>query len=256
MPHHSLPLHNLSMNEAVATIGKWVTEGECKQVSFLNAHCVNVAQRDPDYRSSLQSSDLVLADGVGVKLAFRHQGGELKDNVNGTDLFPLLCRHLDQAGGARVFLLGGRPGIAEGVRNWIDERFQNLEVVGVSHGYFRDETALLNEIKDSGAQMVLVAMGVPLQETWITRHLAKLNAVTLGVGGLFDFFSGAQKRAPLWVRHLQMEWAYRLWREPARMWRRYLIGNIVFLTRLATIPRGRIGNPLLRVAESPSPYPA
>ena len=249
-----MPLHNLSIQQAVETIGTWVKEGCCKQVSFLNAHCVNVAQHDPDYRSSLRKSDLVLADGVGVKLAFQHQGGELKDNVNGTDLFPLLCRHLEQAGGARIYLLGGRPGIAEGVRQWINGRFKNLEVVGQSHGYFRDERALLNEIRESDAQLVLVAMGVPLQETWISRNLAELNAVTLGVGGLFDFFSGAQKRAPLWVRKLQMEWAYRLWREPGRMWRRYLIGNIVFLGRLALIPRGRIGNPLLEVAESPSPY--
>ena len=254
MSHHSLPLHNLSMQQAVETIGEWVTDGRCKQVSFLNAHCVNVAQHDSDYRSSLRKSDLVLPDGIGVKLAFQHQGGALKDNVNGTDLFPLLCRHLDRAGGARIFLLGGRPGVAEGVSQWISDRFQNLEVVGLSHGYFRDETALLKQIKESGAQLVLVAMGVPLQETWLSRNLSQLNAVTLGVGGLFDFFSGAQKRAPLWLRRLHMEWAYRLWREPGRMWRRYLIGNIVFLSRLATIPRGRMGNPLLRVAESPSPY--
>jgi N-acetylglucosaminyldiphosphoundecaprenol N-acetyl-beta-D-mannosaminyltransferase len=252
MSHSSLPLHNLTMTEALDTLTRWVKNGECKQVSFLNAHCVNVAQRDPLYRKALFDSDLVLADGIGVKLAYQHQGGELKDNVNGTDLFPLLCRHLQQSGGARVFLLGGRPGVAEDVARWMTRDYPLVEIVGFHHGYFKDDDKLVEQIRRSGVELVLVAMGVPRQERWIADNLSRLGSVVLGVGGLFDFYSGRQRRAPLWIRRLSLEWAYRLWREPGRMWKRYLIGNVVFLWRLARSPRGGVGNPLLLVSESPS----
>lgn len=254
MTFHSLPLHNVSMEAALNTLESWISQGLCKQVSFLNAHCVNVAQRDPEYRRSLFKSDLVLADGIGVKMAFRHQGGVLKDNVNGTDLFPLLCERLNESGGARVFLLGARPGVPEGVADWVSSRFPKLEIVGCHHGYFERSDDIVELIEESKAQVVLVALGVPRQETWISDNLARLNAVVLGVGGLFDFFSGRQKRAPLWIRRLNLEWAYRLWREPGRMWRRYLVGNALFLWRLAKIPRSGIGNPLLLVSESPGHF--
>lgn len=252
MSVNPLPLHNLTMEEALKTLVGWVTSGERRQVSFLNAHCVNVAQVDPLYRKALFDSDLILPDGIGVKLAMQRQGLQLKANVNGTDLFPLLCRKLNQVGGVRLFLLGGKPGVASGVVNWVAHHAPGIEVVGYQHGYFESEQVVLSQIERSGANLVLVAMGVPLQETWIARNLARLDCVVLGVGGLFDFFCGRQKRAPRWVRHLCMEWAYRLWREPRRMWRRYLVGNVVFLARLMLSPRSGVGDPLLLVAESPS----
>lgn len=239
------------MQTALDTLEHWISRGACKQVSFLNAHCVNVAQRDPEYRRSLFNSDLVLADGIGVKVATRHQGDLLKDNLNGTDLFPQLCHRLNTTGGARVFLLGGRPGVAEGVADWISTRFPKLKIVGHHHGYFDSSQDVVERIKVSKAQVVLVALGVPRQETWISQNLLHLNSVVLGVGGLFDFYSGKQKRAPLWLRKLNLEWAYRLWREPGRMWRRYLIGNLIFLSRLALAPRSTVGNPLLLISESP-----
>jgi N-acetylglucosaminyldiphosphoundecaprenol N-acetyl-beta-D-mannosaminyltransferase len=231
----------------------WVLGGQCRQVSFLNAHCVNVAQSDPVYRQALLASHLVLPDGVGVKLALGRQGRRMKSNLNGTDLFPKLCQELSERGGSRMFLLGGQPGVAEGVARWVAQHGPGVEVVGTQHGFFHDDQAVLQQIRESGANLVLVALGVPLQETWVARHLQHLDSVVLCVGGLFDFFSGRQKRAPLWVRRLSLEWAYRLWREPGRMWRRYLVGNLVFLSRLARLPRSAIGDPLLMVSESPPP---
>ena len=235
----SLPCHNLSQREALTQLVQWTRESRPRQVHFLNAHCVNVAHRNPEYRRVLEQADLVLADGIGVKLAFRWEGSELRDNLNGTDLFPLLCQALNQQeGGARLFLLGGKPGVPEGVKAWIAARFPNLEVVGATHGYHPDKQVVVDQVCLAQPDLLLVAMGVPAQEIFIHQHLGELGCpLAMGVGGLFDFYSGRQRRAPQWMRRLNLEWAYRLWREPGRMWRRYILGNLLFLWRMVKTPR-------------------
>jgi len=110
-----------------------------------------------------------------------------------------------------------------------------LSVRGHRDGYFTPEElpSVLEAIRDSGAAVLLVAFGVPKQESWIRDHLKETGAkVAIGVGGLLDFYSGRIPRAPEWMREMGMEWLYRFWQEPRRMWRRYFIGNVVFLTRV------------------------
>ena len=158
----------------------------------------------------------------------------LRANVNGTDLFPELCAQL-QHSGLRLFLLGARPGIAEATAENMRKRFPGLDICGTRHGYFdRAQTRqVISEINRSGADIVLVAMGVPHQELWIDAHRQHLDArVLMGVGGLFDFYSGRISRAPVWVRELGMEWGWRILQEPGRMWKRYVIGNPLFLYRV------------------------
>ena len=168
-------------------------------------------------------------------------GRPVRDNVNGTDLFPRLAAAL-QGRGKRIYLLGGRPGVAEGVARWLAKNYPGVELAGWRHGYFsaEEEAKVLEDVRRSGADLVLVALGAPRQELWIRRHLPKLGAkVAMGVGGLLDFLSGRIPRAPRWIRKLGLEWCYRLYREPGRLWRRYLVGNVVFLVRLA---RMRLAN--------------
>jgi N-acetylglucosaminyldiphosphoundecaprenol N-acetyl-beta-D-mannosaminyltransferase len=144
-----------------------------------------------------------------------------------------------------MFLLGARPGVAEGVRKWVLERFPLLDVCGVQHGYYgpQEEQGIIRQIRDSGANLVLVAFGAPKQDLWICDHLQEMGAnVAIGVGGLFDFYSGRIPRAPLWMRKMGMEWVYRLVQEPGRLWKRYLIGNGLFLARVLRqkfLPRKR-----------------
>jgi N-acetylglucosaminyldiphosphoundecaprenol N-acetyl-beta-D-mannosaminyltransferase len=228
-------IHNVTMAEAVETIVAWNGRPEPRQIVFVNADCANIAWRDPRYAAILNQADLTLGDGIGIKVAARALGLQLKQNVNGTDMFPRLCEALQNVDGG-VFLLGARPGITEAVAAWMANRYPGLKLAGFHHGYFgrSDEQGVLEEIRASGATVLLVALGAPHQDLWISRNLAATGVrVAMGVGGLFDFYSGRIPRAPQWLREMGFEWAYRLYQEPGRMWRRYLVGNVTFLYHVA-----------------------
>ena len=205
-------------------------------IAFLNAHCVNVAYRAPEYRAAMETMDLVFADGIGVRLAARAAGIELQDNVNGTDLFPVLCREAAKTA-TGLFLLGAREGIAKTAGERMRNATPGLVISGTHHGYISDadtDAHAIAEINASGAGIVLVALGVPTQELWIARNRHRLTApAVIGVGGLFDYYSGRIARAPVPLRKAGLEWAWRLAQEPRRLARRYLVGNAEFMLRLA-----------------------
>ena len=226
---------NVNMTEAIERIGDMLLGSSAQQVSFVNPACVNIASGDRGYRRLLARAALVLPDGIGIKIAAVILGVPLKQNVNGTDLFPRLCEML-QARGASVFLLGGRPGIAEQVAAVIHENWPQLRIAGLRDGYFEtaQEGEVAAQVTASKADVLLVARGVPMQDVFIDRHLHQLGVkVAIGVGGLFDFVSGRINRAPAWMRDSGLEWIYRFLQEPSRMWRRYLVGNFSFLGRIA-----------------------
>jgi N-acetylglucosaminyldiphosphoundecaprenol N-acetyl-beta-D-mannosaminyltransferase len=236
-----IEIDNVTLEQAVWVIRQRLDGDTPTQVSFVNADCVNIACRNPEYLQALQQSDLVFADGIGVRVAGQVLGQPVRDNVNGTDLLPLLAAAL-QGSGKRVYLLGGRPGVADGVARWLAKNYPGVKLVGWRHGYFsaEDEAQVIEDIRRCGADLVLVALGAPRQELWIRRTRSKLGAkVVMGVGGLLDFFSGRIPRAPRWIRKLGLEWCYRLYQEPQRLWRRYLVGNVLFLLRLAQIRLAR-----------------
>lgn len=226
-------IDNVSMAEAIGWIQDRLDRDEQDVVSMINAHCANVSCLDPDYHDALLASGLTLADGVGVRLAGKLKRTPIRQNVNGTDMFPRLCAMLQDTGKS-VYLLGGRPGIAKCVAQWIGKRYPRTPIAGYRDGYFSaaEEAGVAAQIRASGAAILLVAMGVPQQELWIQRNLTDTGVrVAMGVGGLFDFYSGRIPRAPAWMREVGLEWIYRLMQEPGRMWKRYLIGNWTFLLR-------------------------
>jgi N-acetylglucosaminyldiphosphoundecaprenol N-acetyl-beta-D-mannosaminyltransferase len=229
-----LSIDNRTMDQAVAEILTPSHSGRAKQVSFVNVDCINQTFADSEYREVLQTSDLRLGDGIGLRIAGRILGSEVRQNVNGTDLFPKLCAELEMRGDS-LFLLGAKPGVANDVAAWIHNTYPQLRVAGTQHGYFSesDEPKVMEMIRASKSTILLVAFGAPRQEKWIRKHLEQLPVISaLAVGGLFDFYSGRIPRAPLWLRELGLEWTYRLYQEPGRMWRRYLVGNAVFLARV------------------------
>ena len=224
-----------TLDGAVTALLEAAAQGTRARVVFLNAHCVNVAFRDWAYWHALEQATHRFADGAGMRLAARVAGRAYIDNVNGTDLFPLLCERAAQSGTA-LYLLGAEPGVADETARRMTARYPGLVIAGTSDGFGQrhpSERELLRAIDQSGAQIVLVALGVPLQEKWIMQNAPKLRApVVMEVGGLFDFYSGRRLRAPLWLRRIGLEWSWRLALEPKRLWRRYLIGNLAFLARL------------------------
>lgn len=236
-----IPIHNVTMSDALDWIVERCGGGSPGQVSFVNADCANLAFRSQEYKDVLHRAELVLADGIGMKLAGKLLGSEIRQNVNGTDMFPRLCETLSGTGFG-IYLLGARPGIAALVAKWIEEHYPAARVAGFRDGYFKpeEEPGVVRDIAASGASVLLVAFGAPRQDLWVRRHLTASGVkVAMGVGGLFDFYSGRIPRAPVWMREIGAEWLYRFIQEPRRMWRRYFVGNVVFLWRVV---RRRGGN--------------
>ncbi len=230
-----LEIANTTMKEAVGWIVDRAREVDPTNVGFVNADSLNKVYRDEEYHSTLERFDRVLGDGLGVRIAANIHNSSLRANVNGTDMFPRLCEGLADTA-LSIFLLGARPDVAALAAASMKRRYPTLKVAGTHHGYFDsvgEEDEVIAQVNDSGASVLLVAFGSPVQELWIDRNSHRLAPrVRIGVGGLFDFYSGRISRAPIWVREVGMEWVWRLIQEPARMWRRYILGNPLFLLRV------------------------
>jgi exopolysaccharide biosynthesis WecB/TagA/CpsF family protein len=228
-----LAIDNTMLGNAARDLMRAASDGRRTRVVFVNAHVVNETQKSAAYHATVASADRIYADGSGMAIAARICEQPLVDNVNGTDLFALLCREA-VAQSQTIFLLGGKPGVAAAAAQTITDFGMGAAIAGTHHGYFApgsaDEDQVIAQINASGAGLVLVGFGVPLQDEWVQRHAGRIDApVIAGVGGLFDFFSGAVSRSPKFMRSIGMEWVWRLALEPRRMAGRYLIGNVVFL---------------------------
>lgn len=232
-----VPVSNATKGQAVALMESWIRndDGKARAIFIVNAHTLNLAWEDSEYRAILQTGDIVFADGIGVRIAAWLKGIQLRDNLVGTDLLPLFMR-AKRDRGYRYFLLGGRPGIAERAAAYLRRELPGLRVVGSHHGCFesRETGVVIDAVNGAAPDMLLVGMGNPLQEEWIHRNRAALRVpLSIGVGGLFDHWAGDLHRAPGWVRRLGMEWCQILLQQPHK-WRRYLVGNPQFMSRALT----------------------
>ncbi len=222
-----------------------------------NAHIVTTAQHSPQLLSALAAADLCVPDGVSILLAGRLLQHPLPERVPGGDLMEQLCA-LAARENLSVFFLGGLPGAAEGAASAIKRRNPGLRIICHCPPYHFEqdpaelETAL-DTIRDAAPDILCVALGVPRQELWMHRHCATLPIrLAISVGAALDTQAGLRRRAPVWTHKLGLEWAYRLAREPRRLWRRYLIGNTHFLWLvLAECRLQRFA----RSAPHPEPFP-
>ena len=228
-----IPVVRLEWEEALSTMRRMIRDRAFIRISFLNAHNANVAWSDAEFADALKRF-LVLPDGVGVDIAARLlYGTAFPANLNGTDFIPArLPPTEDPRPGA---LLGANHPNAEAAAAAFATIAPQHRYAVIHDGYFstEDEPAILTEIAALRPDVLLVAMGVPRQEFWIDHHITS-NHCTLpfAVGALLDFMSGAVPRAPYWIRRLRLEWLFRLALEPARLWRRYVVGNPLFLARV------------------------
>ena len=228
-----VPVQVQTLDDAVTLIDARYEQGEAVAVAFANAHTLNVAAENPAFRLALQNA-LVFNDGIGVDIASRILfRSPFPENLNGTDFVPNYLMRTKHR--YRIFLLGAKPGIAERAAHRLSALCPRHTIVGCRHGHFAGgETCEVVElIRHSKADVLLVAMGNPKQELFIQDHLAATGCgLGIGVGALFDFLAGDVPRAPLWVQRWRLEWVYRLLQEPGRLARRYLIGNPLFLMRI------------------------
>ena len=225
-----VPFFSGTMAEALQKVDELVKSGKRHHAAFINAHCLNLAYLDISYRKVLNECSVVFADGIGAKIGAAMLGFKVEENVNGTDMFPLLAQR-----SYRIYLLGGSPEVAKTALAKARALGGEADFVGCADGFFKEksEAEVFAELASLKPDLILVAMGVPKQEMWINNNLARLpEAVAIGVGGLLDFVSERIPRAPLWMRKANMEWCFRLYCEPVRLFKRYIIGNPLFIARV------------------------
>lgn len=198
---------------------------------FANSNfIVNCRSLFKQYEHALKNV-IIVNDGVALNIAAKIVHGQsFQQNLNGTDFSPFLLDHLSEP--VKIYLLGAKPEVVVKAKNFIDHRFSKHTVVGYQDGYFdhAQSNTVINNINSSGAHVLFVAMGNPIQEQWILQHQHALSAdYILGVGALFDFWSGNKVRAPLIVQKLRLEWLFRLCQEPRRLFKRYTFDMFKFL---------------------------
>jgi N-acetylglucosaminyldiphosphoundecaprenol N-acetyl-beta-D-mannosaminyltransferase len=225
---------NLDEVAAVGLLEQMIDEynGRAQAVYFANAHTLNFAAQQPAFREVLNRAACVFGDGTGVRWAARCRGVRMRANLNGTDLVPRLFH--DTAGrGLKYFFLGTTAETVARAAAKAQELFPGWTLAGHHHGFIDKHRCpeVIEQINAARPHLLLVCMGNPLQEQWIDRHLGALRVpICMGAGALFDRWAGDLPRAPRWLRRLGHEWAHILLRQPHK-WRRYLLGNPLFLWR-------------------------
>lgn len=211
-----LQFDNITMEEALDA-AKALLQGEhAARVVTPNAEIAYEALHDENMRTLLNSAELMLPDGAGVVLASKILKTPLKQKVAGVDFADGLLGVLETTGQS-LYLLGSKPGIGELAAQKMMQKHPRLRIAGIADGYFQDEAPVIDKINASGADALFVCLGAPKQEQFMARHQKALHVKLMaGLGGTLDSFAGTVKRAPKWMIRLNLEWLYRLIKEPKR----------------------------------------
>ena len=202
---------------------------------YVNIHAINLAQDHAWFRNFVNGSEVVYCDGFGIKWGARLLGLRIPERLTPPDWISMLAAECTRKHYS-LFLLGAHPGVGELAGVTLKQQFTGLNIAGIQHGYFdksndsKENEAVLQAINDARPDILLVGLGMPLQEHWLMENWERLNVkVALPVGALFDYLAGKFPRAPHWMTDHGLEWLGRLIIEPGRLWRRYLLGNPRFV---------------------------
>lgn len=220
-------MDTLTMEDTVRTINDRISNNIFTQHVVVNVAKIVNMQNDPILRESVNSSDIINIDGMGLLWGAKLFSDQVTERVSGIDLFYKLLKSSESVGNG-VFLLGATQGVLDKTILNLKKQIPDLKVNGSHHGYFSEnqEEEIAQQIRDSGAKLLFVAMSSPKKENFINRWKSQLGvSFVMGVGGTFDVVAGATKRAPLWMQRFGLEWFYRVIQEPRRLWRRYLFTN-------------------------------
>jgi N-acetylglucosaminyldiphosphoundecaprenol N-acetyl-beta-D-mannosaminyltransferase len=225
----------VDMDEAVARVDAAVAERRFYRHADLNGAIVVAMRDDDEMRDSICGSDLVVADGQSVVWAARLLGRPVPARVPGIDLMHRTIE-LAERRGYSIYVLGARQEVLEQAIARLTAAHPRLRVAGYRNGYFDDSETpgVVEAIRDSGADMLYVAISSPRKEYFLGRHGQSLGVpYVMGVGGAIDVVAGVTRRAPMWLQRIGLEWAFRLVQEPRRLFRRYLVTNVRFLALVA-----------------------
>lgn len=219
---------NVTMEEALQKARTLLAGEEAHYCVTPNAEMAYEALHDDSFRDILNGASLVLPDGAGVVLGAKILKTPLKQKVAGIDFAQNLLGVLEKTGG-RLYLLGSKPGIAEQAAEKMKQKHPGLCVCGTADGYFKDEAMAVEAINEAQADVVFVCLGAPKQERFMYAHRKELRVhLMIGLGGTLDGMAGTVKRAPKWMIRLQLEWLYRLIKEPRRLGRMMRLPKFVF----------------------------
>lgn len=247
-----IPIAAVTLESTLQRVLDWAARGESRYVCLATVYSLMLARDDARYRAVLTGADIAAPDGMPLVWCLSGLGLKSSGRVAGPDLMPPLLAAAEQRG-LPVGFYGGRPEVLEALLRNVRGRYPRLRIAYAWSPPFRpltpeEDRRVVNEICASGARILLVGLGTPKQDFWMAEHRGRIPVVMLGVGQVFDLMGGARRRAPEWMRRSGLEWLYRLYSEPRRLWRRYLPHNPRFLLLLALDWLG-----LLRTQAAPRP---
>jgi N-acetylglucosaminyldiphosphoundecaprenol N-acetyl-beta-D-mannosaminyltransferase len=247
----------VNMDQSIELAERWIAAGNPGYVCVTGVHGVMEAQRDPELRRILNRAAINLPDGMPMTWVGRLQGRTAMDRVFGPDFMAEMCR-VSVERGYRNFLYGGKPGVAERLRDALQQRFPGLEVVGTYTPPFRplnaqEERELLVQVAQARPHILWVGLSTPRQEKFMARFVDRLHVPLLvGVGAAFDFHTGGIRDCSRWIKRAGLQWLHRLLQDPRRLWKRYLINNSSFVWRITCRLLGLGGRTILAETQSKS----
>lgn len=235
----------VTVDELHQIIGRAIERNDHLLIPNVNVYCLNLAYEDPKLRTILNESDLVFCDGAGIILGARLTGQSIPERITYADWMWQLGEFAAAAGHS-LYFLGARPGVANQAAQRLQARFPDLRIAGVQHGYFdrapgsAENEAVIAAINAARPDIFVVGLGMPLQEYWLAENWDQLDVrIGLTGGAVFDYISGSLQRGPALLNDNGFEWLSRLIIEPGRLWRRYLVGNPIFIWRVLANARRR-----------------
>jgi N-acetylglucosaminyldiphosphoundecaprenol N-acetyl-beta-D-mannosaminyltransferase len=228
----------ISLDELIGFIISSVLDEKKSIITNVNIQAINIAYKDEQFKNIINTSDIVFCDGVGIKWTVKLLVGKKSGRYSLPDMFPILADECAKRG-VSLYFLGAKPTVAENAAKLLIKKYPNLIILGTHDGYFEktrtspDNIGILKEINALHPDILVVGFGMPMQEKWIIENWDDLQVkIALPVGAMFDYLSGEVKRAPRWMTDNGLEWFGRLLVEPGRLWKRYIIGNPLFLWRI------------------------
>lgn len=209
--------NNLKQSDALKIIIEKIKKNERVFVTTANPEIVMYANRNVDYKRLINTSDLIVADGIGIIYGSKILRQPLLERIAGYDLLIELLKQSSEHN-LRVYLLGAKEEIVNKAKENIIYDYPNINIVGTHNGFFDiEDMSIMEKVENAKPQIIFVAMGFPKQEQWISKYFKRGNTgLGMGVGGSFDVLSGETKRAPKWVQKVHLEWLYRLINDPKR----------------------------------------